>query len=112
MLWCSQELDELASHVTTSLLDTLYFEQGGGPSDQGFYGCLYPNGTLVQVRHIVDFNTIAYCVHGAISGARAEAMAGFFESQLATPHWLHALSPHDPVGFISRPDHGTTGEQR
>ena len=88
-------------------------------------GCLNgANDTLTAVRGIVDFQVIgnlltedgvADAYGGTLPESVRKAMADFFMRELAhggggeRTDWPIALSRKDALGFIDRPDHGTTG---
>jgi len=44
-----------------------------------------------------------------VTPTQRSEMADFFMRELNTPGWPIALSRSDPLGYVDRPDHGTTG---
>lgn len=73
------------------------------------FSCLYPNGSFVQVRHVLDFITIASCMIDDLSEDTSALMQHFFETELLTTGWIRALSLRDKIAPVPRPDHGTSG---
>eukprot|EP00049_Salpingoeca_infusionum_P025385 m.19061 g.19061 ORF g.19061 m.19061 type:complete len:812 (+) comp7973_c0_seq1:1238-3673(+) len=103
-------LRSLASSIVTDLMNHLY--QPG----KGFFNCLMPNGTLVEMRHIVDFFSVALGLCGRrnatceLTSQQKLEMRSFVTSELLTASWFRALSPKTAkMPYIARPDHGTTG---
>ena len=77
---------------------------------KGFWCARFPDGRLVPVRHCYDFLTILNLIDGDLTDAQKSEMANFFERELKTPLWMHALSPEDPDAITSvRPDHQWNG---
>lgn len=75
----------------------------------GVWGCKYPNGSLVVVRHVIDFVYISNMIGSMLSDDVAAEMAEFVQRELIVPEWMRALSLSDPIAPISRPDHGSSG---
>ncbi len=77
---------------------------------EGYFACRQPDGSLVSVRHCLDFFTVLQCMPDALSAQQVEEMVGFFRRELKTTSWMHALSPLDPdSAFSSRTDHQDEG---
>lgn len=77
---------------------------------EGYFACRQPNGSLVSVRHCLDFFTVLQCMPDALSESQVEEMITFFRRELKTTRWMHALSPLDPdSAFSSRTDHQDEG---
>jgi hypothetical protein len=65
---------------------------------------------LAEVRHGYDFLMIADLLPDDLSDEQKKEMAGFFDAELKTPVWMHALSPEDPdAAYSVRPDHQWNG---
>jgi hypothetical protein len=100
----AKELLGDAKGVSQDVLSRLYFP------GQGYFGALYPNGTLQQVRHIMDYVYVSYFLGGDIPPTVAGEMTDFVARELLTPGWMRALSPLDPAApFSNRSDHGPSG---
>lgn len=80
-------------------------------SGQGVFASLYPDGTKVQVRGVIDFHTIATLIPQHLAPNQVDEMLRFVRTELGTSDWIRALSRHDPNANIAsfRPDHGTIG---
>eukprot|EP01051_Picozoa_sp_SAG22_P017137 SAG22_NODE_2571_length_2426_cov_1.299957_2_plen_342_part_01 len=79
-------------------------------SANGVWACLYPDGSNVTVRHVIDFITIAPALAADLSPVQKQEMVGFVERELRVHHWLRALSPLDGAAASSdRKDHGPYG---
>lgn len=76
----------------------------GGP-----WACLYPNGSLVVVRHVMDFAYISTLIGSEINASLAAEMCAFVNKELIALPWMRALSLSDPEAPIARPDHGSDG---
>ena len=77
---------------------------------EGYFACRQPDGSLVSVRHCLDFFTVLQCMPDALSDAQVGEMIAFFRRELKTTRWMHALSPLDPdAAFSSRTDHQDEG---
>jgi hypothetical protein len=76
----------------------------------GYWQARYPDGSLVPVRHCYDFLTVLATIAGDLTPLQHAEMAAFFERELRTPAWMHALSPADgDAAFSLRPDHQWNG---
>jgi hypothetical protein len=98
-------LQEAATHLTAAV-QRRYVGGAGG----GVWACLYPDGSNVTVRHVIDFITIAPALAADLAPAQKREMAAFVQRELRVPHWLRALSPRDKAAAESdRKDHGPWG---
>lgn len=113
----AQRFSHLARSVALDTVENLYI-----PGGNGTWGCMYTNGTVVAVRHVIDFlyvtrglHVAALAVGGANNGnggglddpvaARAfggfrdlsPEMAALFHRELETPTWVRALSLDDDL---------------
>ncbi|MHB8450291.1 MAG: MGH1-like glycoside hydrolase domain-containing protein [Mycobacteriales bacterium] len=76
----------------------------------GYFASRHPDGRLVPVRHCYDFSTVLNAMAGDLTATHHAEMVAFFEAELRTDNWMHALSCADPdVVFSVRPDHQWTG---
>ena len=74
---------------------------------QGFFAALYPNGSRVGVRHVIDFVYVSEFMDKHLSGQQRAEMAEFVSTELLTDTWMRALSPKDAAAKASdRTDHG------
>jgi len=114
-------LRRLADAITATTVSELYVSGGGGGGGDtgGWWTCLdTATGTKTEVRTVVDlvYTAMGFCNTGRgaswgcglADGQRAQ-MVEFAQTQLIVGGWLRALSPHDALHNVSRPDHGTTG---
>ena len=112
----AQAFRELVQSVSLDTMQYLYV-----PGGNGTWGCMYVNGTVVAVRHVIDFiyvsRGLAVVGPDALPPHLAGQMSYYFHDELETPVWLRALSPYDRLNLkvprpraILRPDHGITGE--
>lgn len=77
---------------------------------RGFFGRRGPDGALTPVRHCYDFSTVLNMMGGDLDERQRCEMVQFFESDLRSARWVHALSAGDPdAAFSVRPDHQWTG---
>jgi hypothetical protein len=94
-----EEASELVQHVRA-----LY------ANGKGFWNARTPEGRLVEVRHVYDFITVLNTIGDDLSDREKSEMVAFFQRELQTPTWMHALSPDDDDALFSvRPDHQWTG---
>mmetsp|Transcript_93384 Transcript_93384/g.237707 ORF Transcript_93384/g.237707 Transcript_93384/m.237707 type:complete len:444 (+) Transcript_93384:1-1332(+) len=101
-------LRELSDHVAGAMKSQLYV---AGP-DGGFFGTVYPNGSLVTVRTCLDFMYVPHAISEDMPPEQRREMVAFFNRELRTPHWMRALSRSDPIAQDAetrRSDHGYTG---
>ncbi|MBO0868211.1 MAG: hypothetical protein J2P15_06565, partial [Micromonosporaceae bacterium] len=93
-----QEAAELFARV-----NALYVPGGWWRSGQ-------PDGSLVPVKHCLDFANVALAAGEDLSPTQRAEMVAFFQRELRTASWLHALSPWDPdASYSRRPDHQWNG---
>jgi hypothetical protein len=101
----------LGSGIVNDTIEHLFVKGG-----EGVWGCLYPDYSLVPVRHVIDFIYISRGFGSQLPPEIKKAMTFFFQDELQTSTWLRALSPSDKLNLkvprpksILRPDHGITG---
>lgn len=76
----------------------------------GYWLAGQPDGSLVPVRHCLDFSNVALAMSGDLAPRQRSEMVDFFVRELRTDSWLRALSPWDPdAAFSVRPDHQWNG---
>jgi len=79
-------------------------------SGEGYWHARFPDGKMVEVRHIYDFITILNNIAGDLSETQKSEMFQFFDKDLKTKTWLRAISPFDDNAMFSvRPDHQWNG---
>ncbi|MCD6205422.1 MAG: hypothetical protein J7L22_07150 [Candidatus Marinimicrobia bacterium] len=79
-------------------------------SGKGYWRARFPDGKMVDVRHIYDFITILNNISGDLSDTQKSEMFQFFDRELKTKTWLRAISPFDDNAMFSvRPDHQWNG---
>ena len=94
-----RQAERLAQAVNTLYLD-----------GKGFFACKQPDGSLVPVRHCLDFFTVLQCMGEDLTAKQRQEMIQFFLEELKTTTWMHALSPLDPdTAFSTRTDHQDDG---
>jgi hypothetical protein len=77
---------------------------------KGYWGALFPDETLVEVRHCYDLLTILNTIGRDLPSNQIDEIADFFMRELHTPVWMHAIScGDDDVMFSVRPDHQWNG---
>jgi hypothetical protein len=77
---------------------------------KGYWQARFPDGSLREVRHVYDFLTVLNTIPQDLSPRQRREMVDFFQRELQSPTWLHALSCADPdASFSVRPDHQWTG---
>ncbi|HIZ35537.1 MAG TPA: hypothetical protein H9815_07145 [Candidatus Ruania gallistercoris] len=76
----------------------------------GFFHARQPDGTLVPTRHCYDFATVGTTIADDLDPQVRAEMVDFFTSELQSPSWMRALSPHDAdAGYSLRADHQWNG---
>jgi hypothetical protein len=78
----------------------------------GYWACVYPDGSLHTVQHVIDFFTVAESIGptALVGTPIADEMVAFLNASLLTPTWMRALSLSDPAAPVSdRSDHGPYG---
>jgi hypothetical protein len=77
---------------------------------KGYWGSLFPDGRLVEIRHCYDLLTILNTLHEDLSETQKDEITGFFRREMQSPAWMYALSRDDDDAMFSvRPDHQWTG---
>ena len=81
------------------------YKDGGG-----YWHARFPDGRMVEVRHVYDFITILNNIAGDLTAKQKAEMFDFFDNELKTAAWLRAISPYDDNAMFSiRPDHQWNG---
>ena len=62
---------------------------------KGWWRCGQPDGSFNEVRTAYDMLSILDCMYNDLAKKQKKEMSYFFWSELATPLWMHALSPYD-----------------
>ena len=76
----------------------------------GYWHARFPDGKMVEVRHIYDFITILNNIADDLSDIQKSEMFQFFDKELKTENWIRAISPFDDNAMFSvRPDHQWNG---
>ena len=75
-------------------------------SENGWWQCRMPDGTLKEVRSIVDFITLTTCMKEDLPRNMQDRMMDNVERELWTGPWLRALSIDDPSAkeTLAKPD--------
>jgi len=110
-------LDALATNVSATVRSKLYVAPNASAKaaeSGGFWAAEQPNGELVEVRHVIDFISIATSLEHDLSPSQKRQMVGFVQRELLTEHWMRALSLEDksllhPSANSDRKDHGPLG---
>jgi len=100
----SNILQEYSQNILSALLGELNVQ------NTGFWKCKQPGGSFIEVRHVYDFLTIGKLLADLLPFDKRRKMLDFFESEIMTETWMHALSPedHDTL-FSARTDHQSEG---
>lgn len=99
----AQQLTSDAQELAAAVL-TLYVP------GQGFWNALYPNGTKVPVRHVIDLVYVSEFMAADLPPSTASEMTSFGLRELVTPQWMRAQSLLDLyANFSDRTDHGPYG---
>ena len=100
----SNFLHEYSQNILMALLGDLNVK------DTGFWRCKQPGGSLIEVRHVYDFMTIGKLLPDLLPGDKKKKMLDFFDGEILTETWMHALSPedHDTL-YSTRTDHQSEG---
>ena len=100
----SNILHEYSQNVLISLMRDLDAE------GTGFWKCKQPGGSYIEVRHVYDFLTIGKLLPDLIPEDKKRKMLDFFDREILTETWMHALSPedHDTL-YSTRTDHQSEG---
>ncbi len=77
----------------------------------GWFRCLQPDGRAREVRHCWDTGMVLMCIGPELPARIQEDIVRFFQTELQTPGWIRALSPHDGDAAVSglRADHQFNG---
>ncbi len=76
----------------------------------GYWQVRFPDGSTRDVRHVYDLLTVLNTIPDDLTSDQKAQMVAFFQRELQTPTWLHALSPGDDDAFRDvRPDHQWNG---
>jgi hypothetical protein len=96
-------LDADADAVARAVLG-LYVE------GEGVWSALYPNGTRVAVRTVIDYVYVSEFMRDRLPQKTLAESHAFAERELLTSTWMRALSLRDPAAPLSdRTDHGPHG---
>lgn len=97
--------DTEADGIRDAILEHLYVE------DCGWFRCLHPDGRAREVRHCWDIALVLKCIGDELPAQVQEEIVSFFQTELQTPSWIRALSPHDGDAAVSglRADHQYNG---
>jgi len=99
----AEKLSLLAKQLA-SAVNTLYIP------GKGYFYAKYPNGTLQEVRTVCDLVYVTEFMDSYLTDSCKAEIMDFFDRELATPHWMRALSLLDPAAKDSnRSDHGPYG---
>lgn len=99
----ARRLEELADELIPEILKL--YRKG-----EGYFNARHPDGTLVPVGHCYDFSTVGTTIASDLPDGMRDEMLRFFDKQLKTESWMHALAPSDAnAGFSLRPDHQWNG---
>ena len=94
------EAGELAAQI-----NRLLYVEGSG-----WWKCGQPDGTYKEVRHCYDLLAVFDAMFEDLSDRQKKEMSNFFWTELHTPLWMHALSPHDDdATWDVRADHSWLG---
>jgi hypothetical protein len=90
--------------------DILRNVQGLYVDGAGYWQARFPDGSLREVRHCYDLLTVLNTIPDDLSQTQKDEMVAFFQRELQTPTWMHALAPGDDDAFRDiRPDHQWNG---
>lgn len=77
---------------------------------KGYWKARHPDGEMYEVRHCYDLLTTLNTIPNDLTDQQKNEIVDFFQRELKTTRWMHALSPADEnVLFDVRPDHQWTG---
>ncbi len=77
---------------------------------KGYWRARFPDGSEREVRHCYDLLTVLNTIPDDLTAQQKAQMVAFFQRELQTPTWMHALSPGDNDAFRDvRPDHQWNG---
>ncbi|MCC5808151.1 MAG: hypothetical protein JJU00_17620 [Opitutales bacterium] len=97
--------DREADALRDALLRHLYVD------GCGWFRCLQPDGRSREVRHCWDTGMVLMCIGPELPGEVQAEIVHFIQTELQTPGWIRALSPHDGDAAVSglRADHQFNG---
>lgn len=76
----------------------------------GVWNAYHTDGTMVELRHCVDFIYVGNALHGDLTAVQKSEMIAFVKSELFMRDWMRAMSQRDAAAAHSdRPDHGPMG---
>ncbi|MCC5849786.1 MAG: hypothetical protein JJU29_17005 [Verrucomicrobia bacterium] len=77
----------------------------------GWFRCIRLDGRAKEVRHCWDTGMVLMCIGAELPAKVQDEIVHFFQSELQTPGWIRALSPHDGDAAVSglRADHQFNG---
>lgn len=97
--------DAEADGIRDAILKHLYVE------GCGWFRCVLPDGRSREVRHCWDIALVLKGIGHELPPGVQEEIVTFFQTELQTPSWIRALSPHDGDAAVSglRADHQYNG---
>ena len=76
----------------------------------GVWNAYHMDGTLVELRHCVDFIYVGDALQHDLNAPQKAEMNAFVKRELFMRDWMRAMSQHDAAAAKSdRPDHGPMG---
>lgn len=101
------------------VVDFAYVSFGFCQAARPGWPCALNASVAAQTAQMADFALTQVCTRRILSGEggivrivhahRRRAPSPHPQLALPSRTWMHALSPNDTLGYIARPDHGTTG---
>ncbi|HVK25043.1 MAG TPA: LamG domain-containing protein [Actinokineospora sp.] len=76
---------------------------------EGVWNCRHADGSLVEVRTVVDFAIGSNLLADKLTSTQKTEMKNFVTSELIDGDWIRALSMSDSMAPVPRVDHGTSG---
>jgi len=76
---------------------------------KGFWNCRNTDGTLTEVRTVLDFGIGANLIADKLTSTQKTEMRNFVNTELLDGDWMRALSMSDSMAPVNRVDHGTSG---
>ena len=99
----AKELQDKAAAILPAVLGL--YKPGAG-----VWNAYHMDGTLVELRHCVDFIYAGDALRGDLTAAHKTEMIAFVKRELLTRDWMRAMSRQDAAAARSdRPDHGPMG---
>jgi hypothetical protein len=97
---------ELEDKVSAFLPAVLGLYKAG----DGVWNCYHSDGSLVELRHCVDYIYCGNALQDDLTETQKSEMNGFVKSELFMRDWMRAMSLKDAAAARSdRPDHGPMG---